>query len=434
MLKPLHETPSFEPSRQHPRPARDAGWEATRVQPATQIMREPGAAGAGDAARELGSRVDAVQWELFVVTSPAEAVRMQLEHLRPEYIALHDIGTASSRRLLGGLAGAAGTVVQKLAIRRQGYGVSLATLEFVELPVAGAPPLRLYTTQIDGDTATRHDLAQVLLAHSRLGVVMVGELPTHALAAAFKPLQQAIAEGPWPNRELLVLPLGAATGIAAQAAELGIGRAVQVRATPQVSKPAEAWNYVSGSWNRLREALAPTGVRLPAIAGAAGAAGTAAAAAPSTPALPTVTSPIPLEPMPDVPAAPGPRPGAGSPLAHYVQQVGEIKGMVSCCVFELATQRPVAHAGGRPGPAALAAHGAALYQSLVATAKAMGLGAARPDTAITLGAHHLLLHPVPGQPGLALHAVLDKSATNVMLARMHLQRLDDALAPRSAAP
>lgn len=429
MPKPLQEMSSFAPSSQHSRPPLDDDWEATRVQQATQILRDRDDPSEEDAAaRELGRRIDAVQWELFVVSSPAEAVRMQLEHRRPEYIALHDVGTASSRRLLGGLATAAGTVVQKLVIRRQGYGVSLATIEFVELPVAGAPPLRLYTTQVDGDTATRHDLAHVLLAHSRLGVMMVGELPPHALAAAFKPLQEAIGQGPWPNRELLVLPLGAATGIASQASQLGVGRSVHVHATPQVSRPAEAWNFISGSWNRLREQLAASDVTLPVIAGAAGAPAPTAPAPASS--LPTVTSPIPLQPMPEVPAAAGPRPGSGSPLANYVQQVGEIKGMVSCCVFELATQRPVAHAGSRPGPAALAAHGAQLYQSLVATAKAMGLPPARPDTAVTLAAHHVLLHPVPGQPGLALHAVLDKGATNLMLARMHLQRLDDALAPR----
>ena len=430
MPKPLQDMPSFAPSSQPARSVPSDGWEATRVQQATQIMRDRDeAAGDAAAALELGRRVDGTQWELFVVSSPAEAVRMQLEHLKPEYIALHDVGTASSRRLLAGLATAAGTAVQKLVVRRQGYGVSLATLEFVELPVAGAPPLRLYTTQVDADTASRHDLARVLLAHSRLGVLMVGELPAHALAAAFKPLQDAMAQGPWVNRELLVLPLGGAAGIATQAAQLGMGRDVHVHATPQVSKPAEAWNFISGSWNRLREQLTAGGIKLPVIAGAA--ADRPAPPAPA-PALPTVTSPIPLEPMPEVPSAAGPRPGMGSPLANYVQQVGEIKGMVSCCVFDLATQRAVAHAGSRPGPAALAAHGAALYQSLVATAKAMGLAAARPDTAVTLAAHHVLLHPVPGQPGLALHAVLDKSATNLMLARMHLQRLDDALAPRSA--
>lgn len=429
MPKPLHAMSSFEPSRQLSRPPVDEAWEATRVQQATQILRDRDDPADAAAARQIGRRVDSEQWELFVVSAPAEAMRMQLEHVKPEYIALHDIGTASSRRLLGGLATAAGTTVQKLVIRRQGYGVSLATLEFVELPVAGSPPLRLYTTQVDADTASRHDLARELLAHSRLGVMMVGELPAHALAAAFKPLQEAIAHGPWANRELLVLPLGAPGGIAHQAAQIGVGRSVNVRATPQVNKPAEAWNFISSAWNRLREQLEPSGVALPLIAGAAG----TAPAAPPMPALPTVTRPLPLQPMPEVPAATGPRPGTGSPLASYVRQVGEIKGMVSCCVFELATQRPVAHAGSRPGPAALAAHGAALYQSLVATAKAMGLGAARPDTAITLGGHHVLLHPVPGQPGLALHAVLDKSATQIMLARMHLQRLDDALAPRPTA-
>ena len=81
------------------------------------------------------------------------------------------------------------------------------------------------------------------------------------------------------------------------------------------------------------------------------------------------------------------------------------------------------------GPAALAAQGAALYAAMVATGKQLGLGHGQPDAAITLASHHLLLRAVPGQPNLVLHAVLDKSGTNLTLVRLQLQRLDETLAP-----
>jgi hypothetical protein len=97
---------------------------------------------------------------------------------------------------------------------------------------------------------------------------------------------------------------------------------------------------------------------------------------------------------------------------------------VSCCVLELSTGRPLAHAGASPGANELASHGTELLASIASTCRAMGLGHSLPDAAITLGAHHLLLRPVPKHPGLALHAVLDKTHANLTLARLQIQRMD----------
>ena len=47
--------------------------------------------------------------------------------------------------------------------------------------------------------------------------------------------------------------------------------------------------------------------------------------------------------------------------------------------------------------------------------------------------HHLLLHPLPGHPGIILHAVLDTSIANLTLARMQLQRVDQAVLGGPAA-
>jgi predicted glycoside hydrolase/deacetylase ChbG (UPF0249 family) len=98
--------------------------------------------------------------------------------------------------------------------------------------------------------------------------------------------------------------------------------------------------------------------------------------------------------------------------------------MVSCCIFELATQRTLGHTGGRPGPAGLAVHGASLMASMAEAAHALHLGEGAPDAAITVGSHHQLLRAVPGRKGLAMHAVLDKVQANLTLVRLQLQRLD----------
>ena len=77
---------------------------------------------------------------------------------------------------------------------------------------------------------------------------------------------------------------------------------------------------------------------------------------------------------------------------------------------------------------------ATLFATMAESSQALGLGHSQPDAAISLSGHHLLLHPLPGHPGILLHAVLDASSANVTLARMQLQRIDAAElgAPRPA--
>jgi hypothetical protein len=298
----------------------------------------------------------------------------------------------------------------------------LARLEFVELPVgAGQTPLRLYTSETDADTAQRRRLARTLMAFSRLGVIMVSDLPPHALATALMPLRDAIVDGPWVNQELLMLPLAGASPLGGQAAHLARGSQVKIRTTPVVTRPAEAWSYLRSAWNKLRERLAEEAIHIAEIVDLSPSAAPAAAPAPAAP----VRTPLAMQPMPAVrPGVAAAPPAADPALATYLRKCGELKGMISCCVFELSTQRTLGHTGGRPGPAGLAVQGASLMASMAEAAHALHLGDGAPDAAITVGNHHLLLRAVPGRKGLAMHAALDKAQANLTLVRLQLQRLD----------
>jgi hypothetical protein len=128
--------------------------------------------------------------------------------------------------------------------------------------------------------------------------------------------------------------------------------------------------------------------------------------------------------MPAVPSRSTREAAARDPLTRYVHQLSELTGMVSCCVFEVASGRDLAHAGASPGPAELAEHGSDLLAAMLTTSRTLGLGHALPEAAITLGAHHLVLRAVPKHPGLALHAVLDKTHANLTLARLQIMRMD----------
>lgn len=415
---------------QEAKPAAAEGWQATRAQ--TQLVRDEEdylAAEQKDIGRAVGDNVR----ELFVTCDPGPALQQQFEHLRPEFIAIHDVATHSSRKLLAGVAAASKGAVQKLVIRRQGHGTTLATLEFVELPTAEGTALRIYSTEADADTTSRHALVRTLLGYSTLGVILVGDVPGHSITGIFKPMHDDMIAGPWPNRHLLLLPLSTANALVTQGMELARGTGVNVRTTPQVSRPADAWNFISGTWGRLREELralqrtASPGQRSEPAQGAAtqpGALERRASAPAVTPPAQRPAGPLPLRPMPEVPARGAREAAARDPLSRYVHQLSELTGMVSCCVFDVATGRDLVHAGARPGPEELAEHGAELLAAMLATSRTLGLGHALPDAAITLGAHHLVLRAVPKHPGLALHAVLDKTHANLTLARLQIMRMD----------
>ena len=134
-----------------------------------------------------------------------------------------------------------------------------------------------------------------------------------------------------------------------------------------------------------------------------------------------------MRPMP-IPAATAQKGelAAGS-LERYVHQLSELAGMVSVCIFDVNSGRNILNAGAGPNGADLASHGSALMNAMSGTSKTLGFGHAIPEAAITLGSHHLLLRAVPRHPGLALHAVLDKSHANLTLARLQVLRMDSLL-------
>ena len=84
----------------------------------------------------------------------------------------------------------------------------------------------------------------------------------------------------------------------------------------------------------------------------------------------------------------------------------------------------MASAGGPPAADRLAQQGAALLAAMNDASRSLGLGPARAEASISTTSHHLLLRPVPGHPGVALHMVLQASASNLTLARMQLERVE----------
>jgi hypothetical protein len=444
---------------------RDGGeeWPATRVLARTSSPSAGDDADASDdAPGDIGHQTAPNEFELFVSCDPAPALQQQFEFLRPKFIAVHDIGTTSSRKLLTGVASAGGRAVQRLVIRRQGYGTALATLRFVELPTNDGPPLRMYTTDCETESNWRSEIAYLLLAHSRLGVVMVGDLQPLAIGPSLRPLRESITGGSWPNRHLLLLPLTSANNLVSHGMELARGTPVNVRTAPQVARPADAWGFISGSWGRANERANGSGTSPVVLRPLFANGKPAAQPAPVMTRVPAPAAVADQSELPDTapgvlslaagpahfasdrmalkaPSAPGilwehsipagikvaaTAPDEVALLRRYARQVSEIAGVGSCCVFDIASGNSIAYAGTGPGAATLAAEGAALMSGIAGHGRNLKLGETLSEAAITLGLHHLLVRAVPLHSALGLIAVLDRASANLTMVRLQVLRLD----------
>lgn len=364
-----------------------------------------------EADSEIGRRINDGELELFVSCDPAVAFEQQLDRLRPRFIALHDVGSHTASLLLQAIANASGQRLQKLTIRRQGYGTSLATVSFVDLPAGAAAPLRLYSTQADASIASRLALSQLLLSYSTMGVLLVGSLAAHGLASEFKGLKDRMVGGVWSNRHLLLIPMGSTPTLVEAGATLSGGTGVAVRCAPPVARSGDVWNAIRDHWARINDLAATT------------------AAPPLTPVPTEAHSSLRLRIMPSANDAKIPPPPTA--IERYLSKVGTISGAVSCCLFELASGKVVVRPPGPPqastNPDSMAQQGHALLTAMLAASQALGLGATSPEASITTATHHLLLRPVPREPKLGVAAVFLKTSANLTLTRAQLLRISSQL-------
>ncbi len=434
----------------------DRTWQQTELaprendllSPLTQIVSDRDAY-LGQSPTDIGRRVGPDKVELFITADIAGSLQAQFVKQQPEFIALHDVGGNASLKLLASLAEASQAKVQQLIIRRQGHGVSLGALQFVEVPLAGGAVVRLYATDISADGPTRQHVARVIMGYSQLGVLLVGDLAPHVLTGQLAHLREGMQRGAWPNRDQLMIPVGSNASLAGQAAHLAQGSRVAVQVTPQASRPRQAWNFIAGAWNRLHEdATSPRALQLdPApqdnVANIASAPATEQMPLRSAPAEAPPAQPAagPVQPHRGHPPAVPPSPnrlgsvpasekaGAVTDWRGYAVRCGAIKGVVTCCVFDVRRMLPLASLGHTATPERLAQQGAALLSVMNEAPRALGMTPPQAtDTSpvegvVSVPGYHLLVRPVPGHPGVAVHLVLTAGPGAATLARMQLERV-----------
>jgi hypothetical protein len=473
----------YEPRPGTQTDARGGGRGQDLLSPATQIVSDREAY-LGQSQNDIGRRISDERVELFIAADIASSLQAQFVRMQPAFITLHDLGGSASLRLLASLAEATGTKVQQLMIRRQGHGVSLAVLQFVEIARTDNTPVRLYSTEINADGPTRGQVAKVMLGFAQVGVLLVGDLPPHVLTNQLQPLRDAMQRAAWPNQSQLLVPVGSGASLATHATYLAQGSRVSVRVTPHSNRPAQAWNFIAGAWNRLQEAGQDQAhLPLSLVAGDSihgtihesasdtehdtanhvshdtprplPAAGDEETTLPGALPMPvhslTRTTPhsgyqtattgpraalleaephpasslqpvLRAQPKPVTPARPS---VPAADWRGYAARCGVLKGVVSACVFDVRLMVPLASVGHTATPERLAQQGAALLSVMNEAPRALGMstGASGAEGVVTVAGYHLLVRPVPGHPGVAVHLVLTAGPGAATLALMQLERV-----------
>lgn len=372
-LEPMEATPSKPPVLDP--------WGA-QTELATQFMPR------GDEKSDLSTPVDQTigkavgdeQWELFVSCAPADALAQQFDIRQPTFMALHGLGQASSRAFLQAVAAHQAVPVQQLAIRRQGFGTTLATLCFAEVPGANGQPIRIYACEAEGDEASQLALTQLLLSRSKVAAVLLDGLSPGGWRAQVDALDAQMPQPLRAGQAMLLQPLSAAPELESLRAGLSMRLGPALRSLPAVSQPLQAWAALPAVWNQWVVSSHP-GV--------------------DAQDLPTlVPKPVLVAARPGAAAAQAPVASAASASRWPAACAALVEryGVQACCLFHARTLAIVAHAGpAQPDPTLMARQGRTLWAAMGSSGQLLGLGKAVQEAQIALQDRVMVVWQMPPQ-------------------------------------
>jgi hypothetical protein len=369
-LEPIEPTPSKPPVLDP--------W-AAQTELATQFMPR------GDEKSDLSTPVDQTigkavgeqQWELFVSCAPADALAQQFDIRLPTFMTLHALGQASSRAFLADVAMHLEVPVQKLVIRRQGFGTTLATLWFAEVPGANGQPIRIYACDVEGDPASQSELARLLLSRCKVSAVLLDGLSPGGWRAQVDALDAQVPQPLRPGSAMLLQPLSAAPDLESLRAGLSMRLGPYLRSLPVASQPLQAWASLPAVWNQLMVSSHP-----------------------GTPAqsLPTFApKSLPARAVSSGPAGtPGPAPTRVSPWHSACAALVERYGVQACCAFNAKSLTIMAHAGpAQPEPALMARQGRTLLAAMASSGQLLGVGKGVQEAQIAFQDRVMLVWQMP---------------------------------------
>lgn len=388
---------------------------------------------------EVGKRLSETHLDLHVMVEPHVALEEQFLRLRPSFMVLHDIGAGAAARLLEGISRAAKTPVQFLSIRQSGTDLELARLQFLDLPLSGSTPVRLYTTDNEASDATA--LAYVLMAHSSLAVLMIGAMGAADLQRRILPIREHMQTSRWPNQHMLLMPLSSSVDASQAANELGSAGRARVQATTKVSSASAAWQFIVQNWSQIQGSA-----NVPSMGGdmpvevssfspfATVNASTLQPASGSGSHFDRLqeTLPIPVMGLNMAQTASGAlgsevrvntTPSA-SRAQDYVDRLSQLPGAESICLFDAESGRALAQWGHEGTAQRHAGQAQQWLHALTQGSKNLSLGRSLPEAVISFDRDHAWLRPVPQQPRWMVLVMTDRVAASIEAVRARWSALD----------
>jgi hypothetical protein len=224
---------------------------AAQTELATRFVgsQEDAPAGASGTDPHIGKPVGANTWELFVSCAPSDALALQFETRALRYVALHGLGRISALQFLAEVAGCTASKVQRLLIRRQGFGTELACLYFVDVPTTNQQALRFYASDVKADDGTRMLLSRLLLSKAEMVAVLLGDLTGIVVDSGVTALAQAARDGRKAPVTMVALPFAADPGVDAALAGLARYPDLPLRRSARLARAADGWTFLASTWN-----------------------------------------------------------------------------------------------------------------------------------------------------------------------------------------
>lgn len=382
------------------------------TQVATQLL-DQGHEGGADTRQPndptIGKPVGSHTWELFVSCQPADALGQQFDLRSPYFIVLHDMDGHLSRKFLMEVAHRLHAPVQKLVIRRQGFGNELATLYFFDLKASNGEVVRVYSADSKADPEISVQLRKILITRSRMCVVTVGTHDPHDTDVGLSELLQTLRERHARTSSLVFVPVAEAPSLTAAVTTFTRQVAVPTYTAPLARRPLDALPFLVTTWNKLHAGPRPDTPKeqlwLLNPEWAHGVAQTSAATPSASPVL---------------------REDQLGHLTAYAKGVGGCPGVQTCCIFNVQTMALLARAGAsEPSADLLVKQGRAIVASMQASSMALGLGQVVREGVVKLAEHALLLRLIRGAPNMLLMTVLHyKMEADLIAVKNEIARQD----------
>ncbi|WKB53121.1 hypothetical protein [Eleftheria terrae] len=386
---------------------------------------------------DRGQIIDKHTRDLFVVGSPAEAIRQHLSATRADLgaatrqITLFDPGRMWASSVIKALSDASGQPVERLQLRHQDTLATIAMIERTALRRRLDEPLKIYHIDLREPGGDARAISVALMESSHLTAVVLTPVSAAALDEMLSMLQEATRSAHWRCPHLLFLLCASAAQYAPRIAASAWPERLNVMVTTEpLTSASGLWNSVLGSWNQVKSqaqwedkvtpgALGET--EFPIKVADLGLPPTGRVVAPSQATATGV----------QVDAAVRPATPDGGRIARALAQLLQVEGMLGCCVVDassgLLLGSELANEAAGLNLELAAASQTEVMKAHRRAARDMGSGERIDEIIVTHARRHQVLRTVSAHPELFFLAVLDKQRTNLALARFKILDAEKSL-------